>query len=50
MAEGNPAFGEIVRREFQRDAVASQHSDAIPPQATGEVCKYYPILLELYAE
>ncbi len=32
---GDSALGEIVRGKLQRDAVTSQHADAVAPQTTG---------------
>src|SRR5712671_5921514 len=50
MTEGDPAFGQIVRREFQRDFIARQNANTIPPETAREVRQNHPFMLELDAE
>ncbi len=50
MAVGYAALGEIVRREFHGDAIASQDADSIPPKLAGEVGQYNAFLIELNAK
>jgi hypothetical protein len=37
MAEGNPAFGEIVGGHFHHDLVAGQDADEVQPHFSGNV-------------
>ena len=44
------AFGEIVRRHFQRHAVARQNTDAVAPELAGQVREHLTFLIQLDAE
>jgi hypothetical protein len=50
MAESDPAFGQIVWREFKGDFVARQNANAIPAEPAREVRQYDAFVLELHAE
>jgi hypothetical protein len=50
VAKCNPAFSQIVGREFQRDFVARQNANTIAAEAAGEVRQNDPIVLQLNAE
>ena len=48
--EGDAAFAEIVRRQFEGHFVARQDANAIAPQPSGEVGQDYTLMFQLYAE
>src|SRR5690349_19882782 len=48
--EGDPAFGEIVRRQLQGHLVAREDADAIPAQAAGGVGEDDTIVFQFNAE
>jgi hypothetical protein len=50
MPVGDPAFREVVRGKFHRDAISSQHSDSVPPELAGQVRQHSPIDVQLHAE
>jgi len=48
--ERDTAFGQIVRRQFHGDFIASEDTDAIAAQPAGQVSQNDPFVLELHAE
>ena len=50
MTERDPAFCEIVRREFEGDFIAGEDADAIAAEAACEVGQDDAIMLEFDAE
>src|SRR5579871_3516795 len=50
VAEGDPAFGEIVGRQFQGNPVASQYANTVAPQSAGEMGQHDAVVLQLHAE
>src|SRR5580658_2448122 len=50
MAKCDPAFGQIVGREFQRDFVSRQNANAIAAQPACQMGKNDPVVLQLNAE
>ena len=50
MAVGDAPLGQVVRGEFQGDAVAGQYADAIPAQFARQVGEHCSFLIELNAE
>ena len=50
MPECDSAFGEIVRGKFQRDLIAGQDADAIPPQPARQMSQDDALVFELDAE
>ena len=48
--EGNTAFRQIVRRQFQGDLIAGKDADAIATQAAGQVSQHNSLVLQLNAE
>jgi len=50
MTESDPAFGQIVGREFQRDFVARQNANAVAPKPAGEMRQNDPVVLQLNTE
>src|SRR5207249_11816554 len=44
------AFGQVVWRKFERDTVASKHTDAITAQFARQVRQHGPLLVELDAK
>ena len=47
---GNAALGQVVRRNFQGDAVARQNADAIAAKLAGQVGEHGAFLIQLHAE
>ena len=50
MAEGNTAFGQIVRGQLQGDFVAREDANAVAPKATREVRQHHAVMVDLDAE
>ena len=50
VAEGDPAAGEIVRRELDRDTVSRQHADVILPHLATQVAEHAVLVLQLHHE
>ena len=50
MAEGDPAFGQIVWRKFQRDLVARKYANSVAAKPSREVRKHHPFVFQLDAE
>jgi len=43
----DPALGQIVGREFQRDTIARQHPNPVAAQLSGEMSEYGTFLIQL---
>jgi hypothetical protein len=50
VAVSDTAFGEVVGRQFQRDAVASEYTDAILSKLAGQVGEHHAFLVQLNAK
>ena len=50
MAVGDSTFGQIVRREFQGDAISRENANAVAAEFAGEVRQNGPLLVKLNAE
>ena len=50
MAEGDTAFGEVVRGEFEGDFVACQNTDSVAAEPTCQMRKHQAFVLELHTE
>ena len=50
VAEGDPALGQIVRRQFHGDFVSSQYADAVAAEAAGQMGQDNTFVLQLDAE
>jgi len=50
VAERDTSLGQIVGREFQRNAISGQNPNAITPQAAGQMSQDNAVLLQLNTE
>jgi len=50
VAEGDTAFGQIVRGKLQRDAVTCQHADAVSAETASQVRQHNAVVFKLDAE
>jgi uncharacterized protein Veg len=50
MTESDPAFGQIVGGKFECDFIASENSNSIAAQTTGQMGEDYSLMFQLHAE
>jgi hypothetical protein len=50
MAKGNPALGQVVRRQLHGDLVPCQNSNTVAAKAAGQMSEYDTFVLQLDAE
>ena len=50
MAENDAAFGEVIRRHFQADAVTCGKADEMFAHLTGDVGKNFVLVIQLHFE
>jgi hypothetical protein len=50
MAVGDSTLSQIVRREFQGDAISGENADPVTAEFPGEVRQNGPLLVKLNAE
>jgi len=48
--ERDPAFGQIVRREFESHFVAGEHANAIAAKAARKMGQHDAVMVQLHAE